>query len=118
MKSGAPQAASKDGLASAWMIQWSNVPPLRGMPVAWRHHIGLPASTATSVLTCSPVSSSIQKWPGATAAGYSAADAMGRLPVPMPRRFTIGLENTGKCGGITPCGAEGRSCDCATASLS
>ena len=27
------------------------------------------------------------------------------LPVPMPRRLMIGLENTGNAGGITPCGA-------------
>ena len=33
-------------------------------------------------------------------------------------RFIIGLENTGKDGGITPCGAASRSCDNATASLS
>ena len=28
-----------------------------------------------------------------------------RLPTPMPLRLVIGLENTGKRGGATPCGA-------------
>ena len=36
----------------------------RGMPVAWRHQTDCPQRTATSVLTCSPRSSSIQKCPG------------------------------------------------------
>jgi len=46
------------------------------------------------------------------------AEAITRLPVPIPRRFMIGLENTGKDGGITPCGAASSPCDSATASLS
>ena len=41
-----------------------------------------------------------------------------RLPAPSPRKFMIGLENTGNCGGIVPCGPAARPWLSATCSLS
>ena len=59
------------GIASAWMCQWSNVPPAVVAPVVWRHQRGSPFTSATSVLTCAPVSSVHQKCPAVSSALYS-----------------------------------------------
>src|SRR5580704_8225968 len=88
-------------LASAWMCQWSNVPPDVVAPVVCRHHFTWPSTRAASDDTCAPVSRVHQKCPAVSAALYSASEAMTWLPVPMPRRLVIGLENTGYEGGIT-----------------
>jgi hypothetical protein len=34
------------------------------LPVTWRHHLGSPSTTATSVLTWSPLSRGIHMCPG------------------------------------------------------
>ena len=41
-----------------------------------------------------------------------------RLSMPMPRKFTIGLENAGNFGGVVPCGPASRPWLSATAILS
>ena len=66
-----------------------------------------PSWTAKSLLTCSPLSSSIQKCPGLKYRRYSAGEPIRRLPAPIPRRLTIGLENIGNRSGITPAARPG-----------
>jgi hypothetical protein len=46
--------------------------------------------------------------PGVRLASYSACEERTRLAIPMPLRLVIGLENTGKRGGGTPCGPASR----------
>jgi hypothetical protein len=48
---------------------------------------GLAETSATSVLTCSPVRSRIHRWPGVSARSYSARERSTRPPEPMPRRL-------------------------------
>src|SRR5919109_2185181 len=43
---------------------------------------------------------------------------MTQLPTPMPRKLVMGFENTGKLGGMTPCGPAGSPCERATCNLS
>ena len=61
------------------------MPSSIAFPVTWRHHLGAPSTTATSVETCSPLSSGIHMWPGFWLARYSFRVLRTRLPVPMPR---------------------------------
>ena len=115
----APQAASSAGSAAAWMVQRSNMPSPVARPVACRHHLGSPSTSATSLDTCAAFEQRHPEMPGGVVGvvvlGRGEDAAAGAEPAEVHDRLG---EHRDSCGGAVPCGPAARPWLSATCNLS